>query len=50
MYVLVYCCEQAVTYAVGLRCKLGVYRKGPIFRAQAPIEACLMFIVTIKVL
>jgi hypothetical protein len=50
MRVSVYYYKQVVTYIVGLRCKLGAYRKGPIYKAQAPIEARLVPIVTIKVL
>jgi hypothetical protein len=42
MRVLVYYCKRAVTYIVGLRYKLGIYRKGPIYKAQAPIEAYLV--------
>jgi hypothetical protein len=47
---LVYYCKRAVTYIVGLRCKLGAYRKGSVCKAQAPIEARLVPIVAIKVL
>ena len=50
MRISVYCWEQVVTYAIGLRYKSGAHRKGPVFRAQAPIKACLTSIVTIKVL
>jgi len=46
----VYYYKRAATYIVDLRCKLGAYRKGPIFKAQAPIEARLVPIVAIKVL
>ena len=46
----VYYCKRAVTCVVGLRCKLGIYRKGPVYKAQAPIEARLVPIVAIKVL
>jgi hypothetical protein len=50
MRVSVYYCERAVTCIVGLRYKSGAYRKGPIYKAQAPIEARLVAIVAIKVL
>jgi hypothetical protein len=50
MRILVYYCKRAATYIVGLRYKLDAYRKGPIFKAQAPIEARLVLIVAIKVL
>ena len=44
---MVYYYKQVVTYIVGLRSKLGAYRKGPVFKAQAPIEARLVFIVAV---
>ena len=48
--VTVYYYKQAVTYIVNLRYKSGIYRKEPVFKAQAFIEAYLIFKVTIKVL
>ena len=41
MHVLVYYYKQAVTYIVGLRYKLGAYRKGPVTRATDSYKSLL---------